>query len=81
MNTITADTSLQQLLVNLSGLTEVRDSRGALLGYFSPASQKSAGAYAQAAAHFDPEELKRRKSSDEVGRTTGEVLRRIAKRS
>jgi hypothetical protein len=78
MNTFTADTSLQQSLSSLSGLTEVRDAEGIVLGYFSPVSQKSPEAYAQAAAHFDPEEMKRRKLSQEKGRTTSEVLSRIA---
>jgi hypothetical protein len=77
MNTFTADTTLQQSLSSLPGLTEVRDAQGTILGYFSPASQKSSEAYAQAAAHFDPEEMKRRKLSNEKGRTTSEVLNRI----
>ncbi|MCI0334725.1 MAG: hypothetical protein L0228_16035 [Planctomycetes bacterium] len=78
MNTFTADTTLQQSLSALSGLTEVRDAQGTVLGYFSPASQESAEAYAQAAAHFDPDEMKRRKLSNEKGGTTSEVLSRIA---
>jgi hypothetical protein len=78
MNTFTADTSLQQSLASLPGLTEVRDLQGTVLGYFSPAAHKSPEAYAQAAAHFDPEEMKRRKQSNEQGRTTSEVLSRIA---
>jgi hypothetical protein len=75
MNTFTADTSLQQSLSNLPGLTEVRDAQGTVLGYFSPAAHKTP----QAAAHFDPEEMKRRKQSNEPGRTTSEVLSRIAR--
>jgi hypothetical protein len=78
MNTFTADTSLQQSLSSLPGLTEVRDSQGTVLGYFSPAANKTPEAYAQAAAHFDPEEMQRRKLSNEKGRTTSEVLSRIA---
>jgi hypothetical protein len=78
MNTFTADPSLQQSLADLSGLTEVRDSAGTVLGYFSPVSHQTPEAYAAAAAHFDPEELKRRKTSNEVGRTTADVLKRIA---
>jgi hypothetical protein len=49
-----------------------------VLGYFSPATHESAEAYAKAAAHFDPEEMKRRKMSNEAGRPTSEVLKRIA---
>jgi hypothetical protein len=78
MNTFTADPSLGQSLSSLPGLTEVRDSQGVVLGYFSPTPNKTPEAYAQAAAHFDPEEMKKRKSSNESGRTTSEVLTRIA---
>lgn len=77
MNTVTVDTSLQQSLSALPGLTEVRDSGGTVLGYFSPASHKTPEAYAQAASHFDSEEMKRRKLSSEKGRTTSEVISRI----
>ena len=33
--------------------------------------------YAQAAAHFDPAEMQRRKLTGEKGRTTSEVLSRV----
>ena len=78
MNTFTVDPSLQQSLASLPGLTEVRDSAGVVIGYFSPASKQSSEAYSQAAAHFDPEELKRRKASNEQGSSTSQVLNRIA---
>ncbi len=77
MNTFTADPSLQQSLSSLPGLTEVRDAQGVVIGYFSPASRATPEAYAQAAAHFDPNEMKERKSCNETGRTTSEVLSRI----
>jgi hypothetical protein len=77
MNTITVDTSLQESLVGLSGLTQVCDEQGAVIGYFSPASHASPEAYAQAAAHFDPHEMKDRKRSQERGRSTSEILNRI----
>ena len=67
MNTFTADSFLQQSLSNLPGLTEVRDARGALLGYFSPATHKTPEAYVRAAAHFDPKELRDRKAANEKG--------------
>ena len=69
---------LAAIAVEPPGLTEVRDSQGTVLGYFSPAAHKSPEAYAQAAAHFDSEEMQRRKLSKEKGRTTREVLSRIA---
>ncbi len=74
MNTITADNSLQQSLASLNSLTEIRDEDGRIIGYFSPAADRTSAAYAQAAAHFDPEEMKRRKHSNERGLTTAEVL-------
>jgi hypothetical protein len=77
MNTFTVDTSLQESLSKLPGLTEVRDSAGTVLGYFSPTSHQAPEAYAQAAAHFDPEEMRQRKLSNEKGRTTSDVLNRI----
>jgi hypothetical protein len=78
MNTVTVDTSLQQSLLALPGLTEVRDSAGKVLGYFSPASHNAPEAYARAASNFDPEEMKRRKLANEKGRPTSEVLSRLA---
>jgi hypothetical protein len=78
MNTFTADTSLQQSLSGLPGLTEVRDPQGTVIGYFSPVSHKNSEAYAQAAAHFSPDEMKQRKLSGEKGRATSEVLSRIS---
>ena len=79
MNTFTLDAALQQSLASLPGLTEVRDSHGTVLGYFSPASHTSPQAYAQAAAHFDPREMKMRKLSNKPGRTTEAVLGRITR--
>jgi hypothetical protein len=40
-----------------------------VIGYFSPAAQKNSEAYARAAAHFDLDELKERKLSNQTGRT------------
>jgi hypothetical protein len=78
MNSITADTSLQQSLTGLPGLTEVRDPQGTVIGYFSPVTHANPKEYAQASAHFDPNEMSERKRSGEKGRTTSEVLRRIS---
>jgi hypothetical protein len=63
---------------SIPGLTEVRDSAGVVIGYFSPASKHSSEAYSQAAAHFDPEEMKRRKASNQQESSTSQVLNRIA---
>ena len=78
MNTFTADSSLQQSLSSLPGLTEVRDPNGIVIGYFSPVSHQHPEAYAKAAGHFNPDEMKQRKLSGELGRTTSEVLSRIS---
>jgi hypothetical protein len=81
MNTFTADSSLQDSLAKLPGLTEVRDSGGKVIGFFSPASHSLPEAYAQAAAHFDAGEMKQRKASNEIGHTTDDVLKRIGSQS
>ncbi len=74
MNRFTADASLHESLGTLQGLTEIRDSQGNVIGYFSPASSEHADAYSQAAAAFDAEEMKQRKASGERGLTTAELL-------
>lgn len=75
MNTVTADSAFLQSLDVLCGLTEIQDANGRVIGYFSPAtSDKTAAAYAQAAAHFDADEMKRRKESGEKCLNTVEVL-------
>jgi hypothetical protein len=77
VNTITTHASWQQLFINVDGLAAVHDSDGKLLGYFSPATSSKAAAYAEAAAHFDPAEMKRRKSSNEREYSTAEVLEHL----
>ena len=77
MNAITVGLALHQTLESLEGLTEIRDADGNLLGYFSPAARDTAAVYSQAAAQFDPEEMKRRKESSEKGQTTAEVLAQL----
>ena len=77
MNTLTVDSSLAQSLSDLNGLTEIRDSEGKPIGYFSPVCGERSAAYSQAAAHFDVDEMKRRKESGQRGLTTAEVLARL----
>ncbi len=74
MNTLTVDTSLQQSLGALSGITEVRATDGRLIGYFSPCDADRARLYAEAASHFDPEEIRTRRSSGEMGRRLADVI-------
>jgi len=78
MNTFTPDPSSQASLAQLPGLTEVRDGGGNVLGFFSPVTRDAAEAYSRAAAAFDPEEMQRRKNSPELGRSTSDVMNRIA---
>jgi hypothetical protein len=82
VNSITADTLLHQSLPRVTGLTEVRDTNGNLLGYYSPvtpsrSTKLDAATFAEAAARIDPEELKRRKESQEREYTTAEVLEHL----
>jgi hypothetical protein len=74
MTTFTADPQLRDLFGRFREVTEVRDSTGKLIGTFTPAAYTENEPYTRAAAHFDPEELKRRKESNQVGKTTAEVL-------
>lgn len=77
MNTITADTTLPQSLVTVTGLTAVVDAAGKLLGYYAPVCNAEAAAYAQAAARIDPAESKRRLETADKWHTTAEVLEHL----
>jgi hypothetical protein len=77
MNMLIAASPMQQSLAGLTGLTEIRDLEGRVLGYFSPAREERSAAYAKAAAHFDHEETKRRKQTRQKGLTTTEVMARL----
>jgi hypothetical protein len=80
MNTLTADAGLQATLGKLSEPTEIRDQEGNVVGYYTPVSHDKAQLYAEARAHFDPDEMTHRKESGEKGRTTVEVLERLRSR-
>jgi hypothetical protein len=77
MNTFTVDPPLARSLLTLKGLTVIRDAGGEAIGYFSPACSDRSKAYSQAAAHFDADEMNRRKGQGEPGLTTAEVLERL----
>jgi hypothetical protein len=79
VNSFTADSSLKQSLLNFQGLTEIRDTDGNVIGFFSPVDRERAAAYAKAASHFDPAETKRRMESTEKWYTTAEVLEHLKK--
>ena len=74
MTTFTADSQLGDLFGKFQDVTEICDSSGKLIGTFTPAACKENLLYARAAAHFDPDEMRRRKTSNQIGKTTAEVL-------
>jgi hypothetical protein len=74
MNIVTANAEVHAALAPLVQPAEIRDANGNILGYFTPDAERIERVYAEAATHFDCEELKRRKESDEEVFTTAEVL-------
>ncbi len=78
MGTVIASEAVRSLLGELTERTEVRDSDGKLLGYFTPQSQTDAELYARARKLFDPVELEHRvKTQHGQGYTIDEVMRRL----
>ena len=68
MNAITADDVLRQSLHGLESLTEIRDSQGRIVGYFSPVVESSiAEVYSLEVANFNVREMQHRKQSGEPG--------------
>jgi hypothetical protein len=77
MITLIADDAMLATLRQATGLAEVRDASGTIIGFFAPVSLERAHLYAQAAAQTDPAEVKRRKESGGKTHTTQEVLDRL----
>jgi hypothetical protein len=77
MHQITASDDLHSLLTPLTHLTEIRDSSGHILGYYAPVAESEKLLYVQAAAHFDPHEIQRRKESEQQDFTLAEVLEHV----
>lgn len=77
MTNLTANEVVQAFLTPIKEATEIRDTDGNLLGYFTPAGQAETLLYQQDIAQFDFEELKRRAASTERGYTTEEVLHHL----
>jgi hypothetical protein len=73
MQTVTATDTLSAALKQVKELAEIRDSQGAVLGFFAPISIEHAALYAHAAANIDPTRHKQQ-STDGPNRTTAEVL-------
>ena len=67
MTTIIADGALLAVLRQASGLTEIRDAHGNVVGFFAPVSVERTHLYAQAGASISPAKVKRRK--EEKGKT------------
>lgn len=78
MVAVTVDAAVRSKLSGVDALVEIRDEEGSLLGYFTPACLGTAEDYRRARAHFDPDEIKRRKQSNEPCYTTAEVLQHLA---
>jgi len=79
MNIVTANAEVQAALAPLVQPAEIRDASGNVLGYFTSDVERIERLYAEAATHFDPEEMKRLKESFNGGRTTREILEDLKK--
>jgi hypothetical protein len=77
MDSLTVDDRVLAALRQAKGVTEIRDPNGTVVGFFAPAAVPNAAIYARIAAPVDLEERKRRRSSNEKGATTAEVLGRL----
>ena len=77
MVTTITDPTIRDWLSTLHGETELCDIDGRVLGRFVPVDDDVEAMYAEAAAHFDPEEMRRRLNSDGPWYTTEEVLRHL----
>jgi hypothetical protein len=80
MITLTANHQMQQFLASVKETAEIRDTKGKLLGHFTPSLGISeVDARAIAAKLFDPEEMRRR-ARDEHGKgfTFDQVMEHVA---
>lgn len=77
MVTTITDPTIRDWLTTLHGETELCDIDGRVLGRFVPIDHDVEAMYAEAAAHFDPEELRRRKNSGEPAYPLSELWRRL----
>lgn len=71
------DRAVQDWLATLRDETEIVDAQGRVLGRFVPEAGGLDDLYREAAAHFDPEELRRRKNSQEPTYPLAEILQRL----
>ncbi len=71
------DRAVQDWLATLRDETDIVDAQGRLLGRFVPEAGGLDDMYREAVAHFDPEELRRRKNSGEPAHPLPEILGRL----
>ena len=74
MTTVVANEAIAKLFGGVSGLAEIRDGAGQLLGYFAPPGDQLRLAYLEAACHFDRDEIARRKASTVGDMTLAEAF-------
>lgn len=78
MATLTASSSLQELLCQMRDVTEIRDVQGNFLGIFAPKDQAEEWMYERAKTLFDPAEMTKRIQEEHGrGKTTVEVLKHL----
>jgi hypothetical protein len=74
MISLVADEAMLAVLRHANEVAEIRDSAGAIIGFFAPVSLEHAHLYAKAAAQINPQEIQRRKDKQGKYYTTQEVL-------
>jgi hypothetical protein len=74
MPTITVTAAVQGALGPLTATTELRDSDGRVIGYFTPAAEKDRALIEWAKKNVDLGELERREQSKEPGYTFEQVM-------
>jgi hypothetical protein len=74
MTVITVNRELQDALADLKEKTEVRDTSGNLLGYFTPRELEEERLYQYADRVIDPEEIRRRSAAQAKGFTIEQVM-------
>src|SRR5258708_35117113 len=77
MGSIVANRTMIATLSQAKGLTEIRNSKGVIIGFFAPRQLQHARRYAELMTHFDPAEIERRKRPGRKGFTTKEVFERL----
>jgi hypothetical protein len=77
MTHLIADDAMLAVLNQVKELTEIRDVRGNVIGFYAPKDLEDARQYVRAVAHIDPAEIERRKAANLPGRTTREVFEHL----